>query len=895
MLQQPSELIMYQKFPLDLNMHSAEVGNLQPDFKDISLQLQAQRAAAATQAFFLDAYSVKAAVPSPVSAATAMEALRPGIGIQGAYAYPFQAAYDPISLDRQHHLHHPHHQQQQKPHLHHHLQIQQHHLQQNHVPLAATPSTELWQQQQQRQQLEKRGCWFPNWQEVFDGFHATPKEEKQEDQQLKVHPNGGQAVDPKPTLSSPSNHDVPLPQAKVTELPHLDGADSGGLSDLLPFPSHLATAIVPFAVSSQDWRSETSLAPFADRRDPSFPPSAGDIACRYITQSPAWLPPGWITEVQTRRSGSTAGTRDKYYKDLVSGRRFRSRNEVIHYLQTGKGRYRSRQRRRAIGSSAFAGHVNYLTHQPHPSAQQETSSPCLFLTPEPIGFVLGPLVNAQSANSVPLVPPVVSHGGDTAYQTPGTNLNVSSTSGANPRPEERSPRVAMFGLKRPVETRPQKLPIHKKAKISSPNKCEDKQASRLWQWLHKPARADEQPQKQYAHAQKHVSMVEEKKAPDIEDVGRESPINQRTAQLSRDVNAAQRTITELGKEMQATIEKLTLSVQTAKRDLKLEADATHIAAYAMIGVMQATHRLDCAVGSLTEATQSLVTALGNAMHASLAPSFNVEGKQPQASAGVGVLQRALWPDVATVQSVSSSSVAHVPGKVDHAKENTMQTHTFHDGVNTYASQSLQGPEKRRACQSQSSDGYAYYALEPSHWLDNPGARITQATQLSDVFALYAAQQSPRPDLAMCDPTKIPQSSIIFGNNAATQATTSRIVDAIGVEKLSGYENAYHKASYVNTEARSLHIHRFPALNPKLDLSLLDPSLGSRQRAKEVQKMKAKHARGLLVILGRKLCYEAIHKSYLQCSPHWPLKKEGEALTRTVATDGLEQALASKEN
>ncbi|MCO5610932.1 hypothetical protein L7F22_065177 [Adiantum nelumboides] len=814
-----------------------------------------------------------------MSAATAMEVLRPGISIPGAYAYPFQAAYDPILMDRQHHL--P--QQQQKPH--HQLQIHQEHLQQNHVPKTTTSSVELWRQQQ-RQQLEKKGCWFPNWQDVFQGFsapreekHGTlssfqpqpPKQGKQglvsmpsaarmvnvaEDRQLNVHPDG---VDPKPLLSPSPKHDTePLPHVKGADFRHLDRADSNGLSDLRPASSQLATAIVPFTAPSPEWRSESSLAPCTDLRDRSLPPSGSNIACRYITESPAWLPPGWITEVQTRQSGTTAGTRDKYYKDLVSGRRFRSKNEVIYYLQTGKGRFRRRRRRKAIASSGFEGNCNYLSHQPHSSAQQETSSPRPFLTPDPIGFVLGPLVNTHTANSMPLVPPVVSRSREASVQAPAGNLNASNSWGVNHLLEEQSSQVSMFGLKRPVESRPQKLPVHKKAKTLGPNKCEDKQASRLWQWLHKPARTDELPQQQDAQAQEHGSMAAQKEAPNIEDSGREFYIEQRTAQVSKDVEAAQRTIIQLGKEMQATLDKLTQSVRKARRDLKLEADA------AMKDVMQATQRVDSAVGSLSEATKGLVSALGSAVHASQLPIYHVgmaslSGKQPQAAAAGVVLQRALRPDVAIEQSVSSSYTAHVS-----ARENVMQACSFGDGVNPYASESSQGPDKLRACDSKLMDARVHYALEPSHWPDNPGARIAQAAQLSDVFALYAIQQAQRPHLAMCNPTKIPQCSTNIANYASAPATTSVIVDATGAtqkaEKLNGDEHAYQKALDGNTESRSLHSHRFPVLNPELDLSLLSPNLNSRQRAKEVQKMKAKHARGLLVILGRKLCHEAIYKS-----------------------------------
>eukprot|EP00250_Pteridium_aquilinum_P012449 c20734_g2_i1 orf=2-415(-) len=138
MLQQPSEFIMYQTLPLDLNMHSSEVSNLQPDFKEIGLQMQAQRAAA-TQAFFFDTYSMKASVPSPAPMGA------------GMYEYPVHAMYDPL---RHHRLQNHHHQQQhQQPNEHHHHQQLQH---QFFAPMAVAGSMGSWQQQQQLQQQQQQ-------------------------------------------------------------------------------------------------------------------------------------------------------------------------------------------------------------------------------------------------------------------------------------------------------------------------------------------------------------------------------------------------------------------------------------------------------------------------------------------------------------------------------------------------------------------------------------------------------------------------------------------------------------------------------------------------------------------------------------------------------------------
>lgn len=48
--------------------------------------------------------------------------------------------------------------------------------------------------------------------------------------------------------------------------------------------------------------------------------------------SPHWLPKGWRTEKRYRLSGSTAGSSDKYYVHISTGRRCRSRPEVTSFL-----------------------------------------------------------------------------------------------------------------------------------------------------------------------------------------------------------------------------------------------------------------------------------------------------------------------------------------------------------------------------------------------------------------------------------------------------------------------------------------------------------------------------------------------------------------------------------
>eukprot|EP00250_Pteridium_aquilinum_P008833 c18245_g1_i2 orf=384-1952(+) len=71
-----------------------------------------------------------------------------------------------------------------------------------------------------------------------------------------------------------------------------------------------------------------------------------------IVESPDWLPHGWVTEMKTRASGTSAGCKYKCYVDPVSKRRFRSRKEVFCFLTTGNtGRYKPRSKSQQSGES----------------------------------------------------------------------------------------------------------------------------------------------------------------------------------------------------------------------------------------------------------------------------------------------------------------------------------------------------------------------------------------------------------------------------------------------------------------------------------------------------------------------------------------------------------------
>ncbi|KAK8485067.1 hypothetical protein V6N11_031087 [Hibiscus sabdariffa] len=63
--------------------------------------------------------------------------------------------------------------------------------------------------------------------------------------------------------------------------------------------------------------------------------SADPKVKRRVVAPESWLPPGWLIEDRVRSSGATAGVVDRYYFEPSSGRRFRSKKEVVYFLETG--------------------------------------------------------------------------------------------------------------------------------------------------------------------------------------------------------------------------------------------------------------------------------------------------------------------------------------------------------------------------------------------------------------------------------------------------------------------------------------------------------------------------------------------------------------------------------
>ncbi|GMI84079.1 hypothetical protein HRI_002077200 [Hibiscus trionum] len=103
--------------------------------------------------------------------------------------------------------------------------------------------------------------------------------------------------------------------------------------------------------------------------------SADPKSKRRVVAPESWLPSGWLIEDRVRSSGATAGLTDRYYFEPSSGRRFRSKKEVLYFLETG-----SPQPKRKKGSEASSSEG--LSTENSPGNKQKKSNK----KPKPLNF-----------------------------------------------------------------------------------------------------------------------------------------------------------------------------------------------------------------------------------------------------------------------------------------------------------------------------------------------------------------------------------------------------------------------------------------------------------------------------------------------------------------------------
>ncbi|CAN4119181.1 unnamed protein product [Withania somnifera] len=92
-------------------------------------------------------------------------------------------------------------------------------------------------------------------------------------------------------------------------------------------------------------------------------------------ERPSWLPEDWKFETRVRTNGATAGLVDRYYYEPVSGSKFRSKAEVLYFLETGG--------KRKKGSTGTGGDVTQKTEEERLKKEKRKSTDFYFDSANP--------------------------------------------------------------------------------------------------------------------------------------------------------------------------------------------------------------------------------------------------------------------------------------------------------------------------------------------------------------------------------------------------------------------------------------------------------------------------------------------------------------------------------
>ncbi|KAH6836794.1 methyl-CPG-binding domain protein 5 [Perilla frutescens var. hirtella] len=116
----------------------------------------------------------------------------------------------------------------------------------------------------------------------------------------------------------PGRNDPATAAAAAAELPH---HQPDGNPEFAP-GTVIAAEPISMYVPGEDSAEATPRA--VRRRNPDE-----------MLKRPSWLPEDWTIDLRVRSSGATAGLIDRYYVEPSGHRKFRSKIEVLHYLETG--------------------------------------------------------------------------------------------------------------------------------------------------------------------------------------------------------------------------------------------------------------------------------------------------------------------------------------------------------------------------------------------------------------------------------------------------------------------------------------------------------------------------------------------------------------------------------
>ncbi|KAH9607784.1 hypothetical protein KSS87_011181 [Heliosperma pusillum] len=100
-------------------------------------------------------------------------------------------------------------------------------------------------------------------------------------------------------------------------------------------PNNIDPLLKPGAFIEPNPVSNGNGKPKGESKGEKVNPRQSSVEVTDEANRPDWLPPGWRFKEFLRTSSASAGTRDKYFIDPATNRRFRSKKEVFRYLETG--------------------------------------------------------------------------------------------------------------------------------------------------------------------------------------------------------------------------------------------------------------------------------------------------------------------------------------------------------------------------------------------------------------------------------------------------------------------------------------------------------------------------------------------------------------------------------
>ncbi|CDY59223.1 BnaCnng34510D [Brassica napus] len=150
------------------------------------------------------------------------------------------------------------------------------------------------------------------------------------------------------SISTPSDH-VTQPGSIPGDFPPDPLLSTGSF---ISSPTPAADGALGSSATQPPVQGGSEAIGMSDQVNPSPANSESKSRKRSAPLDNSWLPPGWRVEDKVRASGATAGSVDKYYLEPITGRKFRSRTEVLYYLEHGTTPKKGSKKAKNTGSSS---------------------------------------------------------------------------------------------------------------------------------------------------------------------------------------------------------------------------------------------------------------------------------------------------------------------------------------------------------------------------------------------------------------------------------------------------------------------------------------------------------------------------------------------------------------